>query len=80
MNLRELGNEYMTQYTRLMDRVAEIKAKYDTAPPEARRKSRIRIKELMSTAAYLKRTAEKLINYYHKREVRYRNEKEYFES
>ena len=77
MELKELGEEYMKQYTVLMDKVAEIKMKYDTAPPEAQRKSRIRIKELISTAIYLKHTAEKLINYYEKSKRRSSNEKKH---
>ncbi len=80
MNLTSLGEEYMKQYTVLMTRVAEIKAKYDTASPEVKRKSRIRLKELMTTAAYLKKTAEKLINYYEKSKVRCRYEKKHPES
>lgn len=80
MELKELGEEYMRQYTALMEKVTEIKKKYDTASPEMQRKSRIRIKELLSTAIYLKHTAEKLINYYEKSKRRYPYEKKHFKS
>lgn len=78
MNLKELGTEYMQQYERLMERIAEIKKQYDSATPEIKRKSHIRIKELMTTATYLKKTAEKLIGYYDKKNKRrYWNEKKH---
>ena len=80
MELKELGEEYMRQYTALMEKVTEIKKKYDTASPEMQRKSRIRIKELLSTAIYLKHTAEKLINYYEKSKRRCPYEKKHFKS
>lgn len=80
MDLKELGEEYMNQYTLLMNRVAAIKKEYDNASPEVQRKSRIRLKELMSTAAYLKHTAENLIYYYQKSKRRYNNEKKHVKS
>lgn len=81
MNIQELGKEYKVQYKALMERVAQIKREYDTACPEVQRKSRIRIKELMTTAVYLKKTGDMLINYYEKRAARrYINEKMHIES
>ena len=81
MNIQELGKEYMERYEILMEKVSRIKQEYDSACPEVQRKSRVRIKELMSTAIYLKKTAEKLIGYYEKKSTRrYINEKKYTES
>lgn len=81
MNLQELGNEYFKQYKILMEKVAEIKKQYAKASPEVKRKNRIRMKELMSTALYLKQTAEKLMNYYEKSARRYtKNEEKHTES
>ena len=80
MDLKELGEEYMEQYNALMEKVAVIKQQYDTASYEVQRKSRIRIKELISTAVYLKQTAEKLINYYEKSKRRCRYEEKHVES
>lgn len=80
MDLRELGEEYMSQYTVLMNKVTAIKKEYDNASPEVKRKCRIRLKELMSTATYLKHTAENLIFYYQKSKRRYTNEKKHIES
>ncbi len=70
MKLEELGKEYSNQYNLLMKRVEEIKKEYDNATPEIQRKSRIRIRELITTATYLKHTADKLLSYYNKTAVR----------
>ena len=79
MDLKELGEEYMSQYTVLMNKVTAIKKEYDSASPEVQRKCRIRLRELMTTAAYLKHTAEDLIFYYQKSKRRYPNEKKHTE-
>ena len=64
MSIEELGQQYLLQYKKVMERIKEIKQKNCNMCEEEKRLANLRIKELYSVALHLKEVGDMLVKYY----------------